>query len=223
LFSSVEILVSHLFLSGTRDSSEPIMQIRMNTSADRIAELPDWTAPSGYLLRGVEPGDEDRLPELLSAAGIEEWVGNFDAAGMRDYLDIPDRSRGSFVIRHKSDIVACCFATRRGEFCPAWGILDYVCVHPDHRRKALGFGVCAAVLRYFRTAGYRAVTLTTLGISETNHRIKAVALYLKLGLVPVRTEENSSLCEDIYREIGRPLPVQWWQGVTPFSCNCMET
>ncbi len=193
------------------------MQIRMNISTAAADSLPLWTAPDGYLLRKTCASDEEKLPELLSTAGVVEWVDNFDASTMRTYLDIPDRREGSFVVECGEDIVACCFATRWSDAVPAWGVLDYVCVRADHRRKGLGFAVCSSVLRYFRSQGYQAATLTTLPITDDNHQLMAIELYLQIGMRPSRTEENASVCEGIYRELERPVPVDWWDGAMPFS------
>jgi len=198
------------------------MQIRLNISADAIDAIPSWSPPAGYILRKVRTADEEHLPELLTTAAPEWAESPFDLPRMREYLDQPDRRQGSYVIEHGGAIVASCFATKRSEFCSAWGILDYVCVRSAHRGRGLGFGVCTAVLGYFRSHRYRAVTLTTLDVTEDNHRLAATQTYLKLGFLPVRTDENASVCEDIYRELGRPLPVTWWEGTPPFQCRCEE-
>ena len=124
------------------------------------------------------------------------------------------------MVEHGGELVASCFATQRAEFCPAWGVLDYVCVRPGHRGKDLGFGVCVSVLRYFRSRGYKAVSLLTLDVTADNRRLAAIKTYLKLGFLPEQTEENAAVCEDIYRELGWPLPVVWWGGVAAFQCSC---
>ena len=136
---------------------------------------------------------------------------------MQQYLDFPERRHGSYVIEHQDELLATCFASRRAEFSLAWGLLDYVCVRPNHRGKKLGFMVCASVLRYFRERSYRAVTLTTLPITSDNHQLPAIKTYLELGFLPVKTEENVSLGEQIYRELNWPLPVKWWEGVASFQ------
>lgn len=191
------------------------MQIRMNISADAIDDIPLWHPPEGYVLRRLDQRDEELLPQLLVDAAPEWAESPFDARTMREYLDHPERRHGSYVIEHGRELVASCFATRCPDFGPGWGILDYVCVQASHRKKALGFGVCASVLRFFRESGYKSVTLTTLDVSESNHRLAAIKLYLKLGLSPVRTDDNAAVCEKIYRQIGWPLPVRWWEGTTP--------
>jgi len=197
------------------------MQIRLNISAKAIEAIPSWNPPEGYVLRRIKTKDEQHLPELLATA-TPEWAEPFDLPAMRAYLDWPERRQGSYVIEHGGQLVASCFATKRSEFCPAWGILDYVCVRAAHRGRGLGFGVCASVLGYFRLRGYQAVTLTTLDVTEDNHRLAAIKTYLRLGFLPVRSDQNASICEDIYRQLDWPLPVAWWQGVSPFECRCEE-
>ena len=198
------------------------MQIRLNISAEAIDAIPAWTPPEGYVLRKLRAKDEAHLPELLATAAAEWAEDPFDLPRMQEYLNWPDRRQGSYVIEQGGDIVASCFATKRAEFCPAWGILDYVCVWAAHRGQGLGFGVCTAVLRYFRSQDYRAVTLTTLDVTDDNHRPAAIKTYLQLGFLPVRTDANVSVCEAIYRELKWPLPVAWWGGVAPFQCRCEE-
>lgn len=196
------------------------MQIRVNISANTIGSIPYWKSPKGYYLRRIQKSDDKRLPKLLSSAKVREWGSGFDIPKMREYLNHPERRHGSYVIEYQGKLVASCFATRRAEFCPSWGILDYVCVQAQHQGKGLGFGVCAAVLRYFRSQGYKAVTLTTLSIARDNHHLSAIKTYLKLGFLPVKTEENIFICKKIYKELEWPLPVKWWKGVSPFLCNC---
>ena len=190
------------------------MQIRMNMSAAAIDTLPAWAAPEGYTLRRLEDRDEALLPALL-AEQTPEWSGPYAPEAMRTYLDQPDRRAGSSVIEHEGRIVAACFATRYDEFDPKWGICDYVWTSAGHRGKGLAVGVTGAVLRYFRAAGYKAATLTTLNVDEADHRLGAIKCYLKLGFVPVCADENAAVLETIYNEIDWPLPIGWWQGETP--------
>ena len=190
------------------------MQIRMNISAASIGALPAWVAPEGYTLRRLEDRDESLLPELL-AAQCPEWAEPYAPEAMRTYLDLPDRRAGSFVIEHERQIVAACFATRYDEFDPEWGICDYVWAASRHRGKGLAVGVTGAVLRYFRKAGYKAATLTTLNVDEADHRLSAIKCYLKLGFRPVCADDNAVVLETIYNEIDWPLPIGWWQGKTP--------
>ena len=120
----------------------------MNISAGAIGTLTVRACPRDYRLRTLRPGDEVHLPELMVSAGVG-WTP-FDAPGMTEYLEAPDRLEGSYVVETQGRLAALCFATRRDEVDPAWGQLDYVCVRPGHRGARLAFRVCAAVLRYQR-------------------------------------------------------------------------
>ncbi len=190
------------------------MQIRMNISAEGMGRLSDWALPAGYVLRRVEGRDEVHLPGLL-AAQAEEWSEPYSPEAMHEYLNQPDRRAGSFVIEHDGQIVASCFATRYDEYDSSWGICDYVWAAADHRGKGFAGAVTAAVLGYFREAGYQAATLTTLDVNDANHRLRAIKCYLKLGFRPVRTDANAAVVETIYNELNWPTPVAWWQGPTP--------
>ncbi len=189
------------------------MQIRLNISAEGIGRLGDWALPAGYVLRRLEDRDEPLLPGLL-AAQTAEWSEPYTPEAMHDYLNQPDRRAGSFVITHSGQIVASCFATRYDEYDSSWGICDYVWAAEEHRGKGLAGAVTAAVLRYFRDAGYQAATLTTLDVTDANHRLRAIKCYLKLGFVPVRTDENAAVVETIFGQLGWG-PVAWWHGPTP--------
>ena len=188
------------------------LQIRMNVSAEAIGRLPDRSCPHGYHLRTLRPGDEVHLPELMVSAGVG-WTP-FDASGMTEYLDAPDRWVGSHVVETGGELAALCFATRRDEIDPAWGQLDYVCVRPGHRGAGLGFLVCAAVLRFQRR--YPFSTLTTLRVTPENLQLAAIKTYLSLGFLPVMTERNQRIGERVYRALGWPLPVTWWPAESPF-------
>ncbi len=191
------------------------MQIRLNIAASTVDSLSLPSLPDGYEVRLVRDGDESMLVDLLSSAETPEWVGNFDTPTMMRYLELPDRRQGSYVVAFGNELVACCFATRWDDGSVAWGLLDYVCSSPGHRRKGLGFAVCTAVMKYFGSAGYGTATLTTLGVTEHNHRHAAIKLYLRLGMLPMRTEDNAEACHEIYSELGWPLPVRWWDGSQP--------
>ncbi len=188
------------------------MRIQMNISADDIASITIRDYPEGYSLRKIRRGDEANLAKLLASAGVGQsaW-DDFDTPKMVEYLEAPERWQGTRVIEHQGELCAACFATRRSDLCPPWGQLDYVCVHPQHRGKSLAFDVCAAVLHYFRSQGYKTATLSTLPILPDNHRLAAIKTYLKLGFLPVMTEETTEICQGIYNELGWPLPVKWWK------------
>ena len=190
------------------------LQIRMNISVEAIGTLPERPCPRGYRLRKLRPGDEDHLPELMVSAGVG-WTP-FDASGMAEYLEAPDRWDGSRVVEADGELAALCFATRRDEVDPAWGQLDYVCVRPAHRGAKLAFRACAAVLHYQRRRGCPASTLTTLRVTPENLQLAAIKTYLSLGFLPVITERNQRVCETVYRALGWPLPVNWWPSASPF-------
>ncbi len=190
------------------------LQIRMNISAGAIGKLPDNPCPEGYCLRTLRPGDVDHLPELMVSAGVG-WTP-FDAPGMAEYLEMPDRIDGSHVVEAGGQLTALCFATRREDVDPPWGQLDYVCVRPGHRGAGLGFRVCAAVLQYQYRRGYPESTLTTLRVTPDNLQLAAIKTYLSLGFLPVKAERNQKVCETVYRALGLPLPVGWWPFASPF-------
>ncbi len=190
------------------------MRIRMNISAEAIAAIPDWDCPEGYSLRKIRRGDEVGLANLLASAGVGQsaW-DDFDTPKMVKYLKAQGKWEGTRAIEHQEKLCAVSFATPRLDLDPPWGQLDYVCVHPRHRGQGLSFGVCAAVLQYFRSQGYIAASLSTLPILPDDHRLAAIKTYLKLGFQPVMEEETIEICQEIYDELGIPLPMKWWKGL----------
>ena len=190
----------------------------MNISANGIASLPDRQCPPEYTVRGLREGDEVKLPELIVLADVGWRL--YSPEEMDEYLSLPERCAGTRVIECAGELVALCYTTRRADFCPGWGQLDYVCVRPDHRGMHLALVVCTSALRYLESKRYKAVTLTTLHITEQNHQLAPIKTYLSLGLRPEKTQENAAICEEIWDELGWPAPVEWWGGVCPFPCEC---
>jgi mycothiol synthase len=188
------------------------MRIRMNISADDIASVPAWDCPRCYSLREIRSGDEKDLAKLLASAGVGQsaW-DDFDTRRMIEYLDASGKWQGTRAIEHQGKLCAVAFATLRLDLRPPWGQLDYVCVHPKHRSQGLSFGVCAAVLQYFRAQGYENASLSTLPILPDDHRLAAIKTYLRLGFLPVMTKETIEICGEIYNDLDWPLPVKWWK------------
>jgi len=189
------------------------LQVRMNISTD--VDLPHWRCPTHYRLRRVEMGDKMRLSELLVSIGVG-WT-KFDVPRMSQYMKEPDRWDGSHVVEYQGRLVALCIVTRRGEFDPVWGQLDYVCVHPRHRGRGLGLGVCTAGIQYQRSRGYLAATLTTLEITPGSLQLVAMKMCLGMQFYPIITHYNQTACKMVYQALGWRLPVQWWRGTSPFD------
>ncbi len=153
---------------------EPV-RLQMTLTAQRAAALAPWRPPKGYMVRGYELGDEPQWLGLLALGDFGEWT----ADKLADWLDKPERRDGSrFIVYNSQELVATAMATQKSVD-PLVGAIDCVVVRPDHRGKGLGYGVCAAVVRYLVDRGYSCIVLGT-----EDWRLPAIKTYLKLGFEP---------------------------------------
>lgn len=150
------------------------MQLQMFLTRERALAIPEWTPPKGYVVRPYRPGDEIQWSELLVERGFPEWkdVKKLVEEGLTE----PERRDGTRFIEYEGrKIVAATMASQRGVNPPA-GALDYVVASTRHAGKKLGYGVCAAVIRYLVGRGYPRIVLGT-----DDWRLPAIKTYLKLG------------------------------------------
>lgn len=177
------------------------MQLQMFITAEKAARIPEWTPPGGYALRGYQPGDEVQWSELLLLREFGEWtVERLLEAGLAQ----PERREGSRLIVYNGEqIVAGAMASQRSAEPPV-GALDFIVAHPDHSGKELGYGVCAAVMRYLVERGYPKIVLSTDG-----WRLPAIKTYLKLGFLPdLCREDMPGRWREACAKIGWPYPCE---------------
>ncbi len=180
-------------------------QLRMVWPVDRLGEPPEVIIPDGYLLRLFDPGrDGARMVELMRAVGWKQW----EEGKLGEVLQVT-LPRGWFVVVHEGSdqIVASAEALHnyKGNT-PFWGNLGWVGCDPEHRGKALGTTVTAAVVGRLIEMGYERIDLYT-----EYYRPAAIRTYLKMGWVPaVQDEERAEMWRGCCGEVGWPFALEEW-------------
>lgn len=152
----------------------------------------------GYRLRTYRPGDEAEWARLVRV-GIG---GDWDAEKARSRLTgqerfLPDGLFFAETTRGEVAGTACAWRDSAEEWTE--GELHMVAVDPKHQGRGLGRALCLAVLRYFRQQGFSRVRLST-----DDHRLAAIALYLRLGFEPVIVDElHRQRWQDIQKALRR--------------------
>ena len=150
------------------------------------SNTPAVELPGGYALRPfrVDDGDADAADDtdacaaLMSAAGFGGWSPARVLATYRAALE-----GGHLVVEHLATrtLVATALANHApSDLHPHGGELGWVAAHPDHAGRGLGRAVCAAIVVLLRARGYRRIYLKT-----DDHRLPAIATYLRLGFDPL--------------------------------------
>lgn len=158
----------------------PPKQLSMLIPASKANEMPGYTVPEGYVMRGYLPGDEDSWLEALNNGDFGEW----DHQRFDEYILEPERTQGSVVAVRDDRIVAATFASREVG-ADSTGRVDFVVSHPDVRGLGLGRAVCTEVVRYLAGRGYDEVILYT-----DDWRLPAIGLYLSMGFEPQMTRSD---------------------------------
>ena len=159
----------------------PPKQLSMIISASRAEEMPEYTVPEGFEVRGYLPGDEESWLKLLNTG---EYGSDWDRIRLHEFLAGPERASGSVVVARDNRVVAATFASVEvGRDCT--GRVDFVTSHPDVRGLGLGRVVCTGVVRYLVDKGYQQVILYT-----DDWRLPAIGLYLSMGFEPEMTRRD---------------------------------
>ena len=145
-----------------------------------LKHLPEAKPPAGYRIRTYETGDDAAFVRIKNAAFLSEnaggraWtVADFE----KEYLDSPYFSpeRVLFAVCKGEPVgttTAWSATYRRREV----GLIHWVAVVPEHRKKGLGWVLNVRALHRLKALGYGEATLNT---SETLE--SAVRLYHRLG------------------------------------------
>ena len=171
----------------------PPKQLSMVIDEATVDRLPDVLLPAGYVIRPCRPGDTASWADALRAGGFESW----GEEQVLEFLESPERRKGSRVVEWEGRIVAATFATRIsnrtpmtdvGDFDPLEeGALDYVVTHPEHRGRGLGRATCTEVSRFLVARGYKTVSLGT-----DDWRLPAIHVYLSMGFRPLMNRNDMS-------------------------------
>ncbi len=145
-----------------------------------LKDLPDADVPAGYRIRTYETGDGTAFVRIKNAAFMSENAGGraWTATDFeKEYLHSPhfDPKRVLFAVFGEEPVgtTTAWTATYRGR---EVGLIHWVAVVPEHRKKGLGWLLNVRALHKLKALGYREATLNT---SETLE--SAVRLYRRLG------------------------------------------
>ncbi|MCX8107871.1 MAG: GNAT family N-acetyltransferase [Verrucomicrobiae bacterium] len=184
--------------NGRHTQTKSALQLQMvwpgiTQEPPRIPEV-----AAGYVLRLFKPAEKILHERLMISAGFSDWT----AARLQEVLGraLPG---GFFVVEHTQTgaLVATAMATHNPtDLHPFGGELGWVACDPAHRRKGLGTAVCGAVTRLFLALGYTDIYLRT-----DDWRLPAIAMYLKLGYVPLLfAPEMEHRWMTVFEQLGRP-------------------
>ena len=142
----------------------------------------DDSLPEGYVFDTHREEYVQRWIDLMTEAIGGGWsVENFKKNMLSRAGIYPD---GIFyIINEKSGIIAS--ATGIAGEDGITGDLHMVAVSPGYRGKGLSFPLCARVINYLNGRGIKKIKLTT-----DDHRVPAIKTYLKLGFIPVLSDDT---------------------------------
>ena len=155
------------------------------------ASAPAAPPPEGIVLRTFRNGDEQAWADIINTT---DMGGDYGIAKVRQTLTHRPRfdPAGLFFACDAATgeplATACAWwSFSRGRMRPT---LHMVGAKPAATGKGLGRVVCRAVLDYFARGGRREVVLTT-----DDHRLPALATYLRLGFQPARYHRGADHAE----------------------------
>jgi predicted dehydrogenase/ribosomal protein S18 acetylase RimI-like enzyme len=161
----------------------PPAQLHMTFAPNSPIPDPAQLLAPGYRLRQYTPADEAAYIALMDSAGFTGWSPQQVQETHRRTLEA-----GHFVIEQiaTGELVATALANHAPTpLHPHGGELGWVAASPHHAGRKLGLTVCAAVLKLFRARAYQRIYLST-----DDHRLPAIATYLKLGFQPLLYRED---------------------------------
>ncbi|MDE3001240.1 MAG: GNAT family N-acetyltransferase [Gemmatimonadota bacterium] len=145
-----------------------------------LKDLPDAKPPAGYRVRTYRPGDDTAFVRIKNAAFMSENAGGrawTEADFEKEYLNSPYfyPERVLFAVFGDEPVgtTTAWTATNRGKDV---GLIHWVAVVPEHRKKGLGWVLNVRALHKLKALGYGEAILNT---SETLE--PAVRLYRRLG------------------------------------------
>jgi len=148
-----------------------------------LEDLPEIRLPPGYGIRTYRPGDEAAWSYIISKT---IGGGSDPERCRREIIEKPQFSpdRLFFLTWKGKPVGSACAWQQKPEEKEA-GYVHMVGVLEEHRGKGLGYMLVLKTLYWFREHGFKYATLHT-----DDFRIPAIKTYLKLGFLPVFTDET---------------------------------
>jgi len=163
---------------------DPPPQLHMLRALNRLPEVP--SPPDGYAVRALHGDDCERWMSLMNANGeLGAWTAE---RAERSFARGRIALEASVLVLWEERVVATAQLTLHADddYAPM-PELGWVAVDPAHRGRGLGGLVCAEVLARARAFVYRTIFLRT-----DDHRLPAIAIYLRLGFAPWHRDDPSA-------------------------------
>jgi len=180
--------------------SDPIANPRVVMIRARLDDFPLVRPPTGFTLRGYEPGDEahwlrihraaDRFSVITPTLFREQFGEDCALLAQRQW----------YALSPEGEVVGTGTAWFNDRFEGGrWGRVHWLAVLPGFQGRGLGRALLSAVGQRLRELGHTRAYLTT-GAA----RLPAIALYLSFGFEPlVRSQDDARLWRDIRARLAR--------------------
>jgi len=161
---------------------------------EHLDDIPQFALPPGYLLRGFQPGDEERWFRLQAAGDhLNEITRDlFQRQFGADETLLAERQY------YLTDAGGSAIGTGTAWFNDnfqgeKFGRVHWLAVLPEHQGRGLGKALLTSLYRRLRELGHERAYLTTETV-----RLAAISLYLRFGFEPlIRGEAEHALWERI--------------------------
>lgn len=161
----------------------------------QLIDLKDNIIPEGYILRCLQPGDEESWESIINASF--KYESNFQKEIANSPYFAPDRM---YFIFHGNRAVATATAWYNAKWTIDIGYLHMVGLLPEYAGEGLGMQVSLAALHQMKREERKSAVLHT-----DDFRIPAIKTYLKLGFEPLLTHEShGARWKKIFCEINKP-------------------
>lgn len=166
--------------------STPKLDVSME--CDDLVHFPRCTFPAGYTIRPYQPGDErawQHLHQIGDALSLVDFNDAFFIDQFGSDLELL-RSRMFYVVAADGEIAGSISAWFSNDQ-PPLGLIHWVIVHPDHRRRGLAKPMMTRTMQRLAQSHERAVLGTSLA------RPWAIKVYLDFGFLPAAAELNDPI------------------------------
>jgi mycothiol synthase len=169
-----------------------------------LENLPPVDLPPGYRLRTAGRDDAPALSGVLSAAFEEAWDEGAVYARLFDDATVA----AVYLVEREGEperrtVVATASSRLLPDDYPGSGYLHWVGADPAEKGRRLGYHVTLAVLHDFAGRGGLADSV----LETDDHRLPAIATYLRCGYVPKLREPTDEARWDAVRQALRPAAV----------------
>ena len=163
------------------DRTLPNLSVKME--CDDLINFPRVAFPPGYSIRPYQPGDEAAWQHLHRIGDPLSQVDFNDAFFVEQFgRDLEVLRSRMFYVESATGEVAGSISAWSTDDQPAQGLIHWVIVHPEHRRRGLSKPMMSHAMQRLAQSHQQAVLGTSLA------RPWAIKVYLDFGFVPADEE-----------------------------------